>query len=57
MERAKILLVDDKTEALDILEHSLEDQYDLVTAIDGEQALKQLKGTFHRLCITRPYDA
>lgn len=43
MDRLKVLIVDDDPDILDLLEASLMDEFDLIKAIDGNEALTNLK--------------
>ncbi len=46
-ERARILIVDDEQFYIDLLVNLLSDDYDISIAINGEQALKRVKGKAH----------
>ena len=43
MRKPKVLVVDDDPDILEILELTLENDYQVLTATDGEQALEKIK--------------
>ena len=43
MKKKKILVADDEPEIVDIVKRMLEDEYEVITAYDGEEALRKAK--------------
>ena len=50
--RAKILIVDDEQDALDIFSRQLKDDYDIDTAISATSALEKLKKNNYHITMT-----
>ena len=51
-QRAKILIVDDEQEALDIFKRQLEDEYEIDTADSSASALKKLSQELYQIVMT-----
>lgn len=51
----KILVVDDEDDIVELLKYALKDEFELTTAIDGQEAIKMMEASSPDLIITDIY--